>query len=142
MAMDYLPIQASSVPCEHIFSSSAETDTKHWNCINPVLMEVLQMYKLFLKKQCLNFMEGWMTEEKLLSADTPDNDLLAGLLNSEPDILEDAEDTIIQYMDQYETEVEGVAQWARVLLSIHYHVVILLDWWPFPLWDVDFTESQ
>ena len=28
MAMDYLPIQASSVPCEHIFSSSSETDTK------------------------------------------------------------------------------------------------------------------
>ena len=68
------------------------------------------MYKLFLKKQHLNFTAGWMTEEKLLSADTPDEDLLAGLLNSKPDILEDAEDTIIRYMDQYETEVEGVAQ--------------------------------
>ena len=28
MAMDYLPIQASAVPCEHIFSSSSETDIK------------------------------------------------------------------------------------------------------------------
>ena len=92
------------------FLSSAKTDTKCRNRINPVLMEVLQMYKLFLKKQCLNFMAGWMTEEKLLSADTPDEDLLAGLLNSEPDILKDAEDAIIQYMDQYKTEVEGAAQ--------------------------------
>jgi len=28
MALDYLPIQASSVPSECVFSSSAETDTK------------------------------------------------------------------------------------------------------------------
>ena len=28
IAMDFLPIQASAVPCEHIFSSSSETDTK------------------------------------------------------------------------------------------------------------------
>ncbi|KIJ42395.1 hypothetical protein M422DRAFT_254482 [Sphaerobolus stellatus SS14] len=28
MAMDYLPAQASSVASEHVFSSSAETDTK------------------------------------------------------------------------------------------------------------------
>ncbi len=27
MAMDYLPIQASAVPCERVFSSSAETNT-------------------------------------------------------------------------------------------------------------------
>ncbi|CAA7260680.1 unnamed protein product [Cyclocybe aegerita] len=28
IALDYLPIQASAVPCEHVFSSSVETDTK------------------------------------------------------------------------------------------------------------------
>ena len=33
IAMDYLPIQASAVPCEQIFSSSAETDTKKRNRI-------------------------------------------------------------------------------------------------------------
>ncbi|KAI6096412.1 hypothetical protein EDD16DRAFT_1711604 [Pisolithus croceorrhizus] len=38
--MDYLPIQASSVP---------------------LLMEALQMMKFFLKKECLNFMAGWAT---------------------------------------------------------------------------------
>jgi hypothetical protein len=35
MAMDYLPIQASSVPSERVFSSSAETDTYKCNRIHP-----------------------------------------------------------------------------------------------------------
>ncbi|EDR13515.1 uncharacterized protein LACBIDRAFT_322500 [Laccaria bicolor S238N-H82] len=58
MALDYLPIQASSVPSKRVFSSSAETDTKRRNRIHPVLMEVLQMLKFLLKQQWLNFTEG------------------------------------------------------------------------------------
>ncbi|KAJ7689370.1 hypothetical protein B0H14DRAFT_2420755, partial [Mycena olivaceomarginata] len=42
---DYCPIQATSVPSEHVFSSSAETDTKRQNHISPILMEALQMLK-------------------------------------------------------------------------------------------------
>jgi hypothetical protein len=49
--MDYLPIQALSVPCEHIFSSSSETDTKKRNSISPLLMEALQMLNFYLKKE-------------------------------------------------------------------------------------------
>jgi hypothetical protein len=64
MAMDYLPIQASAVPCERIFSSSAKTDTKRRNCISPPLMEALQMLKSYLKKEHLNFTAAWMTTEK------------------------------------------------------------------------------
>jgi hypothetical protein len=45
IAMDYLPIQASAVPSECIFSSSAQTDTVHHNWIKPILMEFLQMLK-------------------------------------------------------------------------------------------------
>lgn len=44
IALDYLPIQASSVPSERVFSSSAETDTAKRNRI-PALMEALQMLK-------------------------------------------------------------------------------------------------
>ncbi|KIK26888.1 hypothetical protein PISMIDRAFT_42240, partial [Pisolithus microcarpus 441] len=55
IALDYLPIQASSVPCEHVFSSSSETDTKKHNHIMPALMEALQMLKFSLKKECLDF---------------------------------------------------------------------------------------
>jgi hypothetical protein len=50
IAMDYLPIQASSIPCERIFSSSTETDTKKRNRISPILMEALQMLKYDFRK--------------------------------------------------------------------------------------------
>ena len=53
IAMDYLPIQASAVPCERVFSSSAETNTKKQNRISPALMEALQVLKFSLKKDCL-----------------------------------------------------------------------------------------
>ena len=53
IAMDYLPIQASAVPCERVFSSSTETDTKKRNRISPALMEALQVLKFSLKKDRL-----------------------------------------------------------------------------------------
>jgi hypothetical protein len=81
MAMDYLPIQASAVPCERIFSSSAETDTKKRNRISPLLMEALQMQKFYLKQARLNFTEGWITSEEAITEDHPDGDLLGKLLN-------------------------------------------------------------
>jgi hypothetical protein len=58
IALDYLPIQASAVPCKHIFSSSAETDTKRHNRLHLVLMEALQMLKFSLKRRRLDFTEG------------------------------------------------------------------------------------
>jgi hAT family C-terminal dimerisation region len=64
--MDYLLIQASSVPCEHVFSSSSETATKHQNCMKLELMEALQMLKFMLKKKQLNFTEGLQTQLKEL----------------------------------------------------------------------------
>ena len=48
IALDYLPIQASSVPSKCVFSSSTEMDTKKQNHINPELMEALQMLKFAL----------------------------------------------------------------------------------------------
>ena len=78
MAMDYLPIQASSVPCKRVFSSSVETDTRRRNRMSPLMMEALQMLKSHLKKEHLNFTQGWsMTEQELLDYDTVvDLDLL------------------------------------------------------------------
>jgi hypothetical protein len=63
IAMDYLPVQASSVPCERVFSSSSETDTKRRNRISPPLMEALQMLKFFIKKARLDFTAGWKTSD-------------------------------------------------------------------------------
>ena len=83
MAMDYLPIQASSVPCERIFSSSAETDTKRRNRIGAPLMEALQIQKFIFKKERLNFMEGWMVHEQQLVEDDLEVDLLRMLLDTQ-----------------------------------------------------------
>ena len=67
MAMDFLPIQATSVPCERVFSSAKETDTAKRNRISPVLMEALQLLKFALKKERLNFINGWATSEAAMS---------------------------------------------------------------------------
>ena len=79
--MDYLPIQASSVPCEHVFSSAGETDTKKRNRISPALMEALQMLKFLLKKKLLNFMSGWKTSESAMLGETgAEADSQAGIM--------------------------------------------------------------
>jgi hypothetical protein len=66
IALDYLPIQASAVPCERVFSSSAETDTKRRNRIKPVLMEALQIIKYRKRKERMNLMSDWTeTMEKV-----------------------------------------------------------------------------
>ena len=79
MAMDYLPIQAPTVLCEQVFSSSAQTDTRQLNCIKPELMEVLQMLKYSLKKAWLDFTSAWVTEEGELEQgeDTVEQEMLA-----------------------------------------------------------------
>jgi len=74
MAMDHLPIQASSVPCERVFLSSTETNTKKRNQLNPLTMEALQMLKFHLKKSRLDFTKGWLTLEKQMVADEPDEE--------------------------------------------------------------------
>jgi hypothetical protein len=99
MAMDYLPIQASSVPCERVFSSSAETDTKRRNRINPLMMETLQMLKFHLRKERLNFTADWATPDKQMVGDDPDADLLAKLLGAD---YQDHLDQIIQSIDNDE----------------------------------------
>lgn len=70
--MDYLPIQASSVPCERVFSSSSETDTKKRNRLSATLMEALQMLKYDFKKQRLNFTMGVVLSQHDLLDDEPD----------------------------------------------------------------------
>jgi hypothetical protein len=103
--MNYLPIQASSVPSEHVFSSSVETDTKKRNRIHPILMEALQMLKFALKKERLNFMQGWSTMEKTMCEREPDEgvDLLLQLLREE-----DTEDVIDQIICDLDDEEDGV----------------------------------
>ena len=64
--MDILPIQASSVPCERVFSSGKETHSARRNRISPDLMEALQLLKFSVKQgRGLNFTAGLSIEEQL-----------------------------------------------------------------------------
>ena len=91
MAMDYLPIQALSVLCKRVFSSSSKTDTKKRNHINGLLMEVLQMLKFGLKRDHLsvnehfpNTVEKDMNYNDLMLVYTPDalpTDILTELMD-------------------------------------------------------------
>ena len=61
IALDYLPIQASAVPSERVFSSSAQTDTPRRNRIQPILMESLQMLKFGMLISCrYNFVSTFL----------------------------------------------------------------------------------
>jgi hypothetical protein len=99
MSLDYLPIQASAVPSERVFSSSAETDTKKRNRIAPALMEALQLLKFGLKKDRLNFTSSWITPESEMTDTTAErDDLLAELLRDDSN-MEDAVDKIMRVLE-------------------------------------------
>jgi hypothetical protein len=86
IAMDYLPIQASAVPCGRIFLSSAETDTKKGKRIRPELMEALQILKFALKKNCLDFSTPLHLPEYHLTSDGARGaNILTEMLKLKPD---------------------------------------------------------
>ena len=99
IAMDYLPIQAMSVPCEHVFSSAKDTDTTKWNQISLVLMEALQMLKYSLKKECLNFMDRWPTLEAVMSGVLVSTGNLSSLFVDDPDA---ALDDLLNSLGKYD----------------------------------------
>jgi hypothetical protein len=100
VAMDILPIQASSVPCERVFSSSKETCTLRRSRLSPDLLEILQFLKYMFKQARLDFtgdliakakdytIEGDVTEhairELLLNGSTASIEELGELLKNMP----------------------------------------------------------
>jgi len=99
IAMDFLPVQATSVPCEHVFSSAKDIDTVKRNQISPVLMEALQILKSSLKKERINFMDGWQTSEAAMSAVSP-TDNLNSLFADDPDAVLD---TLLKSFSNYKS---------------------------------------
>jgi len=64
--MDIIPIQASSVPCERVFSSGKQTMTSRRGRISAQLMEALQILKFSIRKgRPLRFTEGMSWVEEL-----------------------------------------------------------------------------
>ena len=71
IALDILPIQASAVPCERVFSSGKMTTTDRRNRIAPDLMEALQMLKFHFKKGLsLDFTGGLGREEETMDLES------------------------------------------------------------------------
>lgn len=98
--MDYLPIQATSVPCERVFSSAKETDTNKRNRMSPILMEALQLLKFSLKKERLNFIKGWATSDAAMEeVPKQTDDLLGSLFSDNPD---SAMDQILEMFSSYD----------------------------------------
>lgn len=62
-------------------------------------MEVLQMLKFHLKKERLNFTNGWGTSEKEMTEITPEEGLLQKLLDPS---FRDAMDQVMQSISAYE----------------------------------------
>ncbi|KAG5649092.1 hypothetical protein H0H81_006365 [Sphagnurus paluster] len=97
IALDYIPMQASAVPCERVFSSASETDTKRRNKLNPNLFEALQILKFAHQRERLNFMAHLLTPEESMVVDTRDAvdgvedvDGLNGLMGTDPNLGEEA----------------------------------------------------
>ena len=68
--MDILPIQGSSVPCEHVFSSAKETMTDRQSKISPELMEALQLLKFSLRQgHPLDFSAGTSWDAELAATE-------------------------------------------------------------------------
>ncbi|KAJ6466077.1 hypothetical protein DFH09DRAFT_885237, partial [Mycena vulgaris] len=66
VALDVLPVQASAVPCERVFSSSKETDALRRGNLSPPVMEMLQIPKFIYRGGRLSFADEWVaTEEEL-----------------------------------------------------------------------------
>jgi len=51
--------------------------------LSPLTMEALQMMKFYYKKERLNFTLGWMTAEKEMIDDLPDEELTVSLLKGD-----------------------------------------------------------
>ena len=119
--MDIIPIQASSVPCERVFSSGKQTMAPRRSRISAHLMEALQIMKFSIRKERpLKFTEGMGWDEELkefeLAAQTAplgdaeayghsleipdeDSDELEELLDSLNDDLQASEEDLIEELE-------------------------------------------
>jgi len=64
VALDILPVQAYSVPCERAFSSSKETGIMRRSLLSASMLEVLQVLKHLYKQKRLDFTSHWIANEE------------------------------------------------------------------------------
>ena len=71
LAMDVLPAQATSVPCERVFSSSKETCSLRRSQLGPTTIEMLQVLKHLYKRERLDFTTGLLATEEDYTIEGP-----------------------------------------------------------------------
>lgn len=98
VAMDVLPVQASAVPCEWVFSSSKETCALQCNHISLKLLEALQVLKFSHKKNWLSFVDDLIACEEdytisgQISEATFDELYKAGKMDELCELIQNSED--------------------------------------------------
>lgn len=116
--MDIIPIQASSVPCERVFSSGKQTMTPRRGRISAKLMESLQIMKFSIRKgRGLNFTDGmrWCDELKefeLAAHLAPLGDAEAygrslEIADDDSDVLDDTLENLQKELDALEQALES-----------------------------------
>ena len=76
-----MPVQASAVPCERVFSSSKETDALRRANLSPKLMEQLQILKYIYRGDRLHFMSDLLCTEQELTVIDIDRSLLEDMIS-------------------------------------------------------------
>lgn len=89
IALDILPVQASAVPCERVFSSSGETHNPRRSRLSSCMFEILQILKYLYRHERLDFTADWVLKDSDLHEDSESvkekfHDLL---LNGQSDVL-------------------------------------------------------
>src|SRR5271154_3496403 len=110
--MDIIPIQASSVPCERVFSSGKQTMRPQRSCISAHLMECLQILKFSIRKSiALTFTEGMSWNDELnefemaaRTAPIGDAEAYGHSLEDKEEDLDEAEDMIKDLREALEEE--------------------------------------
>ncbi|KAF7330238.1 putative AC transposase [Mycena venus] len=82
VALDVLPVQASAVPCERVFSSSKETDSLRRSSLSPRMIEMLQILKFIYRQDRLKFCDDLIATEAECSVIDVDPKIIEELLAS------------------------------------------------------------
>jgi hypothetical protein len=82
IALDVLPVQASAVPCERIFSSSKETFALRRSLLSASTLEVLQVLKQLYKDESLQFVSHLLAKEDDYAIDHATETAILELISS------------------------------------------------------------
>ena len=83
VVLDVLPVQASAVPCERIFSSSKETCALRHSLLSASMLEVLQVLKQLYKEENLQFASHLLAKEEDYAIDHASEAAIHELVSSE-----------------------------------------------------------